>query len=282
MFLTMLILPKDSWTNIIHVVYFLLDLIQWFWPHPEKVHAQEKQSKKRAAITKKKKKKRQVLPVVVPEAKTGEFILALSFLLFLFYFVLSALDSSPPPRFSVSYHVLSNIAPSIIPHLSSSLPYIFPSSLCSLLPHYPFTACHSVTSPHALYSRLVSPVHLTSANPSPSILYATSSLCCSFFSRLSFLFCSKRLWRGDAPVPERRNVLPEPEVHLSSGVQGGTVPTFALWGGQGLQRRFFAAPFHGHPAARHSANLPAGHINAPLSHENPPHPPTPPAPLPHT
>lgn len=54
-FPTMLILPKDSWTNKTHVVYFLLDLIQWFWPHPEKVHAQEKQSKKRAAITKEKK-----------------------------------------------------------------------------------------------------------------------------------------------------------------------------------------------------------------------------------
>lgn len=85
MFLTMLILPKDSWTNKIHVVYFLLDLIQWFWPHPEKVHAQEKQSKKRAAITTTTKKKAGVT-CCSPRGKDwriylGSFLPALSFLL---------------------------------------------------------------------------------------------------------------------------------------------------------------------------------------------------------
>lgn len=45
------------------------------------------------------------------------------------------------------------------------------------------------------------------------------------------------------------------------------MPTVPLRGGQGLQRRLFAAPLHGHPAALHSASPPAGHINSPLSHE---------------
>lgn len=151
-----------------------------------------------------------MLPVVVPEAKTGEFILPPSFLLFLFYFVLSALDSNPSPvslfpiMFCLTLPLLSSL------HLPFSLPYIVPSSLCSLLPHYPFTTCHSVTS---LFTTRLSrspylshPLHYTT---SPS---AALSFLAFFPAR------SERLRRGDAPVPERRNVQPEPEVHLSSRV----------------------------------------------------------------
>lgn len=91
----------------------------------------------------------------------------------------------------------------------SECQYIFLPSLCTLLPHYPFTACHSVTPLHLLDSRLFSLIPLTAAIPSLSLF----SFCPPFASAHS-----QRLRRGDAPVPEWRNMLPEPEVHLSSRV----------------------------------------------------------------
>lgn len=75
---------------------------------------------------------------------------------FLFYFVLSALNSSPPPLSLFPIMLFLTLPLLIFPHLSFSLPYIFLSSLCTLLPHYPFTACHSVTLLRPLYSQLIS------------------------------------------------------------------------------------------------------------------------------
>lgn len=66
-------------------------------------------------------------------------------------------------------------------------------------------------------------------------------------------------------MPERRDVLPEPEMRLRPRVQGGAVPTVALRGGQGLQRRHRVAALHRRLAALHSARLPASHAAAPLS-----------------
>lgn len=75
---------------------------------------------------------------------------------FLFYFVLSALNSSPPPVSLFPIMLFLTLPFLIFPDLSSSLPYIFLSSLCTLLPHYPLTACHSVTLLRPLYSQLLS------------------------------------------------------------------------------------------------------------------------------
>lgn len=100
---------KDSWTNKTHVVYFLLDLIQWFWPHPEKVHAQEKQSKKRGCNNERKKKEAGVT-CCSPRGKDwriylGSFLPALSFLLC-----------------------------SFCPGFLSSSPFLFPIMFCLTLP----------------------------------------------------------------------------------------------------------------------------------------------------
>lgn len=68
-------------------------------------------------------------------------------------------------------------------------------------------------------------------------------------------------------MPERRDVLPEPEVCVPSRVQGGAVPTLALRGGERVQRRLVPAPPCGRPAALRPAGPLAAHVNFPLSHE---------------
>lgn len=78
---------------------------------------------------------------------------------------------------------------------------------------------------------------------------------------------SQRVRRGDAPVPERRDVLPEPEMRVPSRVQRGAVPTLELRGGERVQRRLVSAPPRGCPAALRPAGPRAAHVNSPLSHE---------------
>lgn len=78
---------------------------------------------------------------------------------------------------------------------------------------------------------------------------------------------SQRVRRGDAPVPERRDVLPEPEMRVPSRVQRGAVPTLELRGGERVQRRLVSAPPRGCPAALRPAGPRAAHVNSPLSHK---------------
>lgn len=66
-------------TNITHAVYFC-----WVWSSDFNLTLRKCRLKKNRQRKGLQKQKRQVLPVVVPEAKTGEFILPLSFLLLSF------------------------------------------------------------------------------------------------------------------------------------------------------------------------------------------------------
>lgn len=127
------------------------------------------------------KQKRQVLPVVVPEAKTGEFILPLSFLLFSFLLCSFCPEFVSSPYISVSHHAFSNTAPPYLPPPVFLFTVHLSFFLCSLLPHYPFTTCHPVT----LFPTPLSLILLTSATlslalflppPLPLLLYLPACL----------------------------------------------------------------------------------------------------------
>lgn len=135
-----------------------------------------------------KQKKRQVLPVSVPEERLENLSCLFPSSCFLFYFVLSALNSSPPPP-PISLFPIILLLPLpylIFPTCLSLCQYIFLSPLCALLPHYPLTACHSVTLLCLLYSQLLSlsPYRCNSITP-PLFFYF--SLCCSVCLPLSLL-----------------------------------------------------------------------------------------------
>lgn len=193
-FPTMLILPKDSWTNKTHVVYFLLDLIQWFWPHPEKVHAQEKQSKKRAAITKEKKKAG--VTCCSPRGKDwriylGSFLPALSFLLC--SFCPGFLSSSPflfLIMFCLTLPLLSS--PTCLPLCHTSFlrlcalysPTILLPPVILSLPRMLFI--HNSSLPFTLPLQIL---HPPSSTPLPPMLHFLFS---PFFSFLQLTFVTRK------------------------------------------------------------------------------------------
>lgn len=155
-----------------------------------------------------------MLPVGVPEERLEKFILPLSFLLpplllcsFCPKFSSTSIFSLPSLCLPSSNPALPHLSPPVSLFVNTSPP---PTLLCALLPHHPLTACHSVTLPRRSFFPTPS-----SLSPSPLALSIAPPLLC-----LSALMPSRsqRLRRGDAPVPERRDVLPEPEVHLSSRV----------------------------------------------------------------
>lgn len=118
---------------------------------------------------------------------------------FLLYFVLPALNSSPPHVSLFPIMPFLTLPHLIFPHLSLSLSYIFLSSPCTLLPHYPFTACHSVTLLCPLYSQLLSlflphSPYLCNSFPLPLFLYSSlrCALCLAFRLRSQLTSATRR------------------------------------------------------------------------------------------
>lgn len=134
--------------------------------------------------------KSQVLPVVVPEAKTGEFILPLSFLLLSFLLYSSCPEFYSSPCISASYHAFCNFAPPYLPPPVSPFAILLSFVFMRFTPQYPFTTCHSVTLLHPFYSQLVFHSPYLSDYFTPLFSSASSSavlsVCLHLCSQLTF------------------------------------------------------------------------------------------------
>lgn len=158
------------------------------WFVPEEVQAREESDVEKDC----KKQKKAGATCWCPRGKTGEFILPLSFLLLPFLLCsfcpkFSSFSSSPPHLCFRSYffcHCPASSSPTCL----SLCQYVSLFPLCALLPHYPLTACHPVTSPCLLYSQLLSlsPYLCNSVTP-PLLLppYAAPSVCLYLCSQLT-------------------------------------------------------------------------------------------------
>lgn len=125
------------------------------------------------------KQKRQVLPVVVPEAKTGEFILPLSFLLLSFLLCSFCPEFFSSSCISVSHHAFSNIA---LPYLPRPV-FLFAIHLSFVFVHFtPPLSFNCLSLCHfAAPSLFPTPLSLSLSLPLLTLpLFFYFSLCCSF------------------------------------------------------------------------------------------------------
>lgn len=187
----------------------------WFPLSLRKCRLKKNQTQRRTAKT----KGRQVLPVGVSEERLENLSCLFPSSCFLFYFVLSALNSPPPPPPTASRLPIILLLPLpclIFSHLSLSLPIHLSFPFMCLTPPLSFNClsfCHfavpSLFPTPLSFSLPLQFRHSTSLLLLPPTPLPLSAFICAH---------SEHLRRGDAPVPEWRDVLPEPEVHLSSGV----------------------------------------------------------------
>lgn len=126
------------------------------------------------------KQKRQVLPVGLPEETLENLSCLRLYSCFLFCFVLSALNSSPPPPVSLLPITLLLPLPYLIfPHLPSSLPIHVPFPFMRFTPplsFYCLSFCHFAVPSLFLTPLSLSPYLCISVNLSRFLNF---SLCCS-------------------------------------------------------------------------------------------------------